>query len=616
MPRTIPFHLLLALQFALQTVGLAGLVGYLSYRSGQDDIEVLAQQLMEETGDRVTQELNSHLQAAHRLNQTHIAALESGAIRLDNLESLHRYLILQHRAHPEITSLLLGTPRGDFRSVHRVTPEDFAAGITNLKSSDLPIEVGRSNPDNPSQLRLYAIDAEGNLVRQLSTEAPLDVRDRPWYQLAVKTGQPGWTEPFQIGATNLLAINAYAPFYDAEQQLQAVISVNLSLQHLNQFLETLNVGETGEVFVLDRKGLLVANSAGEPAYIARNTRPQPANDESTLGRTSGWQFQRLPALESSEPLIRQATQHLQAQFADLKQLQTERELDFNLDRQRHFLRVLPYRDRYGLDWLVVTIIPKADFTDAIRANVRRTLALCGLALLGTIGSSLWIARRLTRSLAHFSEATQAVAAGQLDLPLQRFSRIREVANLIQSFQQMLVKLREAEQLRLNYQQTLEQQVAEKTAAFEEAQSIAHVGSWEFDLEAQTVTWSAELYRIYEADETAPVPRPDLTIQQIHPEDWERFQELVPSAIAAGQSFDFDTRIITQAGNIRYIQAKGRPIFNAEGNAVKFVGTVADITERKLANIALQKSEHRFQEIGRLACQHLRHCLPRRSVFLF
>ena len=69
-----PFSLqtLLIVPFVLQVVSITGLIGYLSYRSGQRTIEVLANQIMEKAGELVTQDLNNYLQQGHRINQSYI----------------------------------------------------------------------------------------------------------------------------------------------------------------------------------------------------------------------------------------------------------------------------------------------------------------------------------------------------------------------------------------------------------------------------------------------------------------------------------------------------------------------------------------------------------------
>jgi PAS domain-containing protein len=108
-----------------------------------------------------------------------------------------------------------------------------------------------------------------------------------------------------------------------------------------------------------------------------------------------------------------------------------------------------------------------------------------------------------------------------------------------------------------------------------------------------VDWSEELYRIYEADPHNLVPRPDLTIQQIYPADEEHYQQQVATPVAAGQPFDTALRIVTQKNNVRHLRVKGQPIFNDQGEVIKLVGTVADITDLKLTEMALRQSEERW-----------------------
>lgn len=261
----IPLWWLLVVPFVLQTVGAVALVGYLSYRSGQQAVEKLAHQLMKNVGQQVTQELDRYLQNAHKFNQCQIAAIESGAINLQNLDRLHRYLILQHRQNEELTTLLFGTPQGDLRVSHRVSKRDYGV-TTRLKPGELPFEAAISKPSNPAINHTYSVNQAGDLGRYLETVKNIDVRDRPWYRQAVKTGKAGWTNPFQISSTNILALNAYTPFYNKSRQLLGVFAVNISLNQLSDFLRRLEVGKSGKVFIIERNGLLIADSTAEPSY--------------------------------------------------------------------------------------------------------------------------------------------------------------------------------------------------------------------------------------------------------------------------------------------------------------------------------------------------------------
>jgi hypothetical protein len=196
----ISLRLLLTLPFVVQVAGVVGTVGYLSYRHGQQTIETMAYDLMDQVGQRVTQELDHYLQGAHRFNQAQVAAIAAQAIDPQDLDHLHRYLILQHRQKDDLTTLLFGTPQGDFRISHHVTPEDYGVN-TRLQPGEIPIEAGRSEAANPSTNQLYAVDGAGQTGRYLETIENMDVRDRPWYRQAVVTGQPGWVGPYQLGST-------------------------------------------------------------------------------------------------------------------------------------------------------------------------------------------------------------------------------------------------------------------------------------------------------------------------------------------------------------------------------------------------------------------------------
>lgn len=302
---------------------------------------------------------------------------------------------------------------------------------------------------------------------------------------------------------------------------------------------------------------------------------------------------RLAATESQNPLTQAVAQALltqkqawqSGQFFDFQftaavpDIEHQGWLKQKGDRQRYFVNVTPYQNGKGIDWQIISVVPESDFMAAIYTNLRRTLLFCGIALIVSISSSLWISRRITRSLSRLTVASQNFMTNKQNPEIQH-TRIAELETLFQSFQAMMIALQEAEVLRQNYTRDLEEQVALKTIALTEAQKVAHMGSWIFDLKTKTVTWSEQLYHIYEAIHMMPTPRPDLTVCQLYPPDEEHYQRYVFTPFLAGEPFDTDLRIITQKGNLRFIHAQGHPIRNQAGEVEKFVGTMTDITSRK------------------------------------
>jgi signal transduction histidine kinase len=113
----------------------------------------------------------------------------------------------------------------------------------------------------------------------------------------------------------------------------------------------------------------------------------------------------------------------------------------------------------------------------------------------------------------------------------------------------------------------------------EAQEVARIGSWEWSIATNRVTWSDELYRIYELDPGSEVTY-DSYVEHIHPADRELVRETVRRARATGESFAYDHRVVLPDGRIRWVHGRGRVIVDEAGEPVRMVGTSQDVTERK------------------------------------
>ena len=135
---------------------------------------------------------------------------------------------------------------------------------------------------------------------------------------------------------------------------------------------------------------------------------------------------------------------------------------------------------------------------------------------------------------------------------------------------------------------LEQRVAARTEELTrehqrlvEAQQVAHVGSWEWDVASNALLWSEELYRIYGVSSSEAATY-EAFLQCVHPDDREFVNAIVSRATADGAPFEFDHRVLRPDGSVRVLHAHGRVERNAAGAAVRMMGTGHDITERKQA----------------------------------
>ncbi|MCX6081639.1 MAG: PAS domain S-box protein [Chloroflexi bacterium] len=126
---------------------------------------------------------------------------------------------------------------------------------------------------------------------------------------------------------------------------------------------------------------------------------------------------------------------------------------------------------------------------------------------------------------------------------------------------------------------------------QEAQTVAHIGSWKWDLENNDVFWSKEMYRIFGIDKNSYSGRlGDVIKQVIHPDD---LYLVLPSNAAVLANKPITYRIICPDGSIRFIWAKsGDTVFDRDGKPVFLTGVAQDITERKLAELALSEVEEK------------------------
>ncbi|WP_026793441.1 MULTISPECIES: chemotaxis protein CheB [Planktothrix] len=141
------------------------------------------------------------------------------------------------------------------------------------------------------------------------------------------------------------------------------------------------------------------------------------------------------------------------------------------------------------------------------------------------------------------------------------------------------------------QQQIQKEVKRAKDRLEEAQSISHLGNWELNLQTEKMLSSKELFRIIGFDFNLGEPTLAQLITRIHIEDQARFLEALEQLKTQGIAYDIDIKIIRcHDGEIRHINAIGKPGYNQENQITNIYGTMLDISDRKQAEIALSEAK--------------------------
>ena len=135
-------------------------------------------------------------------------------------------------------------------------------------------------------------------------------------------------------------------------------------------------------------------------------------------------------------------------------------------------------------------------------------------------------------------------------------------------------------------QGLLQRVQISEASLAQAQSIAGLGGWTFDLRQRCATWSLETYRLFGVDPSRPALTGSAFLQLVHPHDHPHYLTLIQPAIDEGRAFDAIFRIVLPDGAIRWIHALSQPVIGSEGQTILLSGTFMDISLHHAQQAAL------------------------------
>ncbi|MDZ8260654.1 ATP-binding protein [Nostoc sp. ChiQUE01b] len=427
--KAFPLQIVLIVPFLIQIFAAVSLVGYLSFKNGQRAVNDLAEQLIDRTSDVVDEHLKSYLSIPQTLNQINADAIHRGLLDVGDRQTLGKYFWDQMQAY-DLTYIGVGLTTGE--------------GIGAVRYDGKTITIDDWTAKLPNNTTNYATDNQGNRT-QVHSRFTWNNFGQVWYTEPIAAGKPIWAKIYagNFPTGPYIAASASRPIYDSQNHLLGMIGSDIHLLKLSDFLRSLNISQSGEVFLLERDGTLIASSGTEKPFVLVNQ-----------------EIRRLRAIDSSDPIIQNVARHFQTSgFGSITQ---DTDFQLEVEGKRNFVNVIPWRDKYGLDWLVVVSVPENTFMTQINANTRTTIALCLSALVVASIMGVFTSHWIVRPILRLNRASEAMAAGNLNQTVQQISGIRELNTLSNSFNYMAGQLHESFTALEKSKEELEERVEERT----------------------------------------------------------------------------------------------------------------------------------------------------------
>ncbi|MEM7797482.1 MAG: HAMP domain-containing protein, partial [Cyanobacteria bacterium P01_C01_bin.118] len=431
---------LIAIPLIGQIVVVTALTGWLTYRNNQAAIQELAYQILDEAGRHLDHQLTDYTKIPTLITQENLDTLKLQNLNSDELERWLPYLYRQIQRFADITYIYYGNTDGQYVEISRLANGDLELALIDGTSDKSEV------PNQP--VKIYPINDDGQITKA-ELERSYDPRERPWYKAGLNNQIAGWTDVYDFNDPSpTFGLSFIRPYTSINDQIQGVLGADFTLRDLETFLIHNQPSRSSISFIMDASGKILASSEGTSSF-----RKSRGSSATTLSERD----------KKDNVVVSTAINQILRDFSDRKQPNYDQQFRFRINQEHYWGQLTPFSDKYGLNWLGVSLIPESDFTQQLHANNRNTLLLCIIAMMASTGISLVIARFLSTPMERLGLATQAIAQNQTHQRLLP-SSIHELNLLIDSFNRMGADLGESRAQLNTHSQQLETLINQRTEA--------------------------------------------------------------------------------------------------------------------------------------------------------
>ena len=426
----IPVRISMPFVLTLPVLGVVLVLSFLAFVQGKTTANDLMAQNLDQIHLQITKQLDELLKIPSRINHINAHLISQHKLDLSDIREWRHTFFEQMQAFDMISSIAWGGANGE--AIWIVRNPNETGHVFAIKDGSTGEEVYE-----------YQLDPIGSTRGRRSGAYEYDPRVRPWYQSAIASGKPTWSQIYawvsKDGSESTLGIGFVQPVRDDAGKLLGVIDTELSLYDMSNFLDKLQVGKTGLAFVMNREGRLIATSTTLPV----------TDREQKL----------LSASKSSNSVIAAAGAYLNEEFTSLKDITIPYQDSLDVDERPYLLMISPFKHITGLHWLIATMVPATDYMFDIKAARQRNI-LIGITAVGiTVVLGLVFAYIGVRALLDLVDHVRRIGKGDLEHELQlqyspEFVKLSNEINTMTAGLRDRMRLRHSLALAMEVQQSL------------------------------------------------------------------------------------------------------------------------------------------------------------------
>ena len=507
----------------------------------RSSVKQLATQFNVKIGHHVTQDLDNYLEALDLIYQINQNLIKFGLLNFDDLTGT-RSLFLQEIKQFNVSQINFGSTNGEFVGVKRNNDRSLVIRLITKSNSEMMVES--------------VIDSEGNIT-ETSKSYEDNYQNESWYKDAVKAGKSVWSQVYNRDESEeLFAISASYPVYNQNNSLIGVLAVELPISQINKLLHTVNISESGVIYLIEKSGSIVASS---------------------LNGTSEYKLEvpdrQLPITKVQEQLFLEIIN----KSGSFNQLEKQQQLELEFQGKQYFVEVIPRENKNGLDWLIVVAVPGSEFMAQINQDTKLTIFLYLLAIIIATYLAMLISRWMTKPIYKLLKATQKSNIAEEDLSLnQEIIKFTEIEDLAESFKQI--------------NEGLKNKFRESDRFFNLSVDLLAIIGTDGYFKQLNSSWSRILG--YSIEELLAVPY----LEFVHPEDLHITVAETKRVSEGATTFNFQNRYRTKDGSYRWLAWNSVPLLTE--NLIYAV--VRDITDEKQSIEQLFINQRQLMEAEKIA----------------